>query len=156
MANILAEGTVLSELPNYEHLLGEGQKADLILFLTEEVGQEILDQLRDGLVARGVVLTDDIVETLGNEPKIIIRFQKAIAPLVIIAGVIGGLLFLPFMIWQWRLALMSPGELIKTVILPVGLLTIGGIVLIAVVMKPEREAVIKVAPEVAKVVAARR
>lgn len=156
MANILAQGTVLSELPDYEGLLEEGQKAEVTLYLTEEVGQEVLDQIYDGLVARGVVLTDDVIEALGREPKISIRFQKAIAPLVIIAGVIGGIVFLPFIVWQWRLALMPPGELIKTVILPIGLLAVGGIVLIAVIMKPEREAAVKVAPEVVKALAARR
>ena len=154
--NILAQGRVFSELPNYENLLEEGQKAEVTLYLTEEVGQEVLDQIYDGLAARGVVLTDDVIGTLGREPKITIRFQKAIAPLVIIAGVIAGVAFLPFIIWQWRLALMPPAELIKTVILPIGLLAIGGLVLIAVITKPEREAVVKVAPEVVKALAARR
>jgi len=103
--NTIATGTDIAELPQYEHLLAEGQEADLVAGLREPLPQAGLDSLQTALEADGVDLLEPVCQ-YPESRELHIAFRKGQPFLVIIAAAlaaIGG-----FIAW-WKLS----GRVIK-------------------------------------------
>jgi len=82
---IIAEGPSISDLSQYEALFKEGEKGELRLYVERSLNQEELDCLAQEILDQGVTLTAPITQ----DARIVsIKFQKQIAPLLIIGGVI--------------------------------------------------------------------
>jgi len=135
--NLIAAGTRIEELAQYEDLIPEGARGELVLYLSEPVSQEVLEQICGGIATSGIVLWDDIIETMGANPKITIRFEKHIAPLLLIGLVVGGLLLLPVVIFGFRLFLMPAQVVMRTVVLPVALMAVGTVIIISLAKRPK-------------------
>ena len=115
MKELIAEelSNSISSLPNYEVYFSEGDTGELRLYLERPLYQGEIDQLEQQILSQGVVLTEPIMQ----DTRIVsIKFQKTIAPLVIIAiaivAVITGLLGwqiwksvqLGVPLWLWAIA----------------------------------------------------
>ena len=77
----------ISSLPDYEPYFGEGDTGELRLYLEHSLYQEEIEQLEQEILNQGVILTESITQ---DARILVIKFQKAIAPLMIIAIVVGG------------------------------------------------------------------
>ena len=87
---LIAEGTQLSEVIPLESEFAEGNKGEIRLYLDREMSDSELVALETSLLEQGVVLTDVVKQ---DARIVLISFQKAIAPLIIIGGIaIAGLL----------------------------------------------------------------
>ena len=85
---LIAQGLDITELEQSESLLAEGEAGEVRLYLSQEPTIEQLQALQDGLLERGVILT----EPIAYDARIVsIKFVKGIAPLVIVGLVVGGL-----------------------------------------------------------------
>ena len=73
-------------LSKYEYRFREGDTGELRLYVKQSLSQEDIERLESEIRSQGVVLTAPIVQ---DARVIVIKFQKAIAPLLIIAGVVG-------------------------------------------------------------------
>jgi len=87
MSNLVAEhlGDDLSLLPDYEVNFGEGDRGEIRLYLAEPLTQEQVDSIETELCSQGVVLTGPVVQ---DARVLSIKFEKRIAPLLIIGGVV--------------------------------------------------------------------
>ena len=108
---LIAEGSDIQSLVTQEVLYQEGDRGEVRLYLNTEMSESAVTQITSDLMAKGVVLTGPIIA----ESRILsIRFEKRIAPLVIIvaallgSGVIGWQLFKPkwgaplgIPVWVW-------------------------------------------------------
>jgi len=96
----IATGTDVTELPQYDPLLGEGQEAELVAYLRRPLPQAGLDSLEEALEANGVNLLEP-VHQYPNARELHVAFQKGQPFLWIIAAAlaaIGG-----FVAW-WKLS----------------------------------------------------
>ena len=85
---LVAQGLDINKLEQSESLLAEGEAGEVRLYLSQEPTIEQLQELQDGLLERGVILT----EPIAYDARIVsVKFRKGIAPLVIIGLVVGGL-----------------------------------------------------------------
>ena len=85
---VVAEGTQLKDITENEALFSEHDMGELRLYMTEKLSDENLSKIEDDIIKSGVILTEPITQ----EAHILsIHFQKAIAPLLIIVGVIGAI-----------------------------------------------------------------
>ena len=75
----------LTGLSSYEAYFSEGDSGELRFYLDRSLYQDKIDQLETEILGQGVVLTAPIAQDAG---MLIIKFQKAIAPLLIIGGAI--------------------------------------------------------------------
>lgn len=80
---LIAEGFELNKLSDAEHLFAEGDRGEVRIYLDGNIGTHALEER---LLAEGVVLTDTIRQDAG---VVVIKFQKQIAPLLIIVGALG-------------------------------------------------------------------
>ena len=86
---LVAQGLDINELEQSESLLAEGEAGEVRLYLSQEPTIEQLQELQDGLLERGVILT----EPIAYDARIVsIKFRKGIAPLVIVGLVAGGIM----------------------------------------------------------------
>ena len=120
--NVIAEGQgqELATLDRYEYLFAEGQKGELRLYLSEGISMDTISELEQVILSQGVVLTEPIRQ---DARVVVIKFQKAIAPLIIIglavaaiigAGLLGWQLFtalgkIPW--WAWAVGIFGVGFL---------------------------------------------
>ena len=92
-------GNDLSSLSDYESQFREGDKGELRLYVDRPLYQDELEQLGSEILGQGVNLTD----TIKQDARIVmIRFEKRIAPLLIIALAVGalGVGILGWQMWQ--------------------------------------------------------
>ena len=86
-------GKDLSTLVSYEGYYREGDKGELRLYVESLLTRETIEQLEAEIINQGVTLTESIKQ---DARVVVIRFQKRIAPLLIIGGVlvaiVGGIL----------------------------------------------------------------
>ena len=81
-------GEDLSTLGSYETYFGEGDKGEVRFYLSEPLTDSQIEEIESELCRQEVVLTGPIVQ----DAKIVyIKFQKAIAPLIIIAAIVGAI-----------------------------------------------------------------
>lgn len=149
MPKLLAQGESIEELAQYEDLIPEGAAIRLICDISSPLSEEELDSLFTEVESQGVVITD-IRETLGGSPKLIIDAEKQLAPLAIFGLALGSLLALPVVIFNWRLFSMDPMEMFRKMVLPIVLICLGGVIILALILRPAApkmvEAAIKTAP----------
>ena len=89
----------LNEVPQYESSYKEGDTGELRLYLSQDLTQIQIDDLEKDIVSKGVILTKPITQ---DARVLIISFQKAIAPLLIIAGSVG-IIAIGILGWQiWK------------------------------------------------------
>jgi hypothetical protein len=85
METIITENTNdLNDLGKYEVYFNEYDTGELRIFVDEPISLGVVAELQDKILAQGVVLTAPIV--YDENGIIIIRFQKALAPLIIIGA----------------------------------------------------------------------
>ena len=75
----------LTPLSDYETYFREGEAGELRIYLNRPLYQDEIDCLETEILNKGVVLTEPITQ---DARILVIRFQKAIAPLLIIGGVV--------------------------------------------------------------------
>ena len=116
---VIAEGTTLNELPQYERLLEEGSRGEVRIYLPSEgpipdTGR--ITAMENNLIKAGVTLT----EPIKIDARILtISFEKRLTPLVLIAAVVGAIVA-SYIGWQ----------LLKTVIdIPLWVALAGGAIL---------------------------
>ena len=98
-------GHELDSLPKYEGYYKEGDIGELRLYVAETLSEDILGNLEHNIRSQGVVLTAPIIQ---EARIIVIKFQKAIAPLLIIAGAVG-IVVVGIIGWQlWKEPLGIP------------------------------------------------
>ena len=78
-------GSDITTLSDYESYYQEGDKGELKLYLDRMLYQDEIKQLEYELCNQGVMLTAPITQ---DARILVIKFQKAIAPLLIIGGAI--------------------------------------------------------------------
>ena len=78
----------LSNLSDYEVYFGEGDNGELRVYLQRPLYQDEIDKLENEICSQGVVLTAPITQ---DARILVIKFQKAIAPLLIIGGAIAAI-----------------------------------------------------------------
>jgi len=78
-------GQDLSTLSQYEAYFNEGDTGELRVYLDRQLSQDEINQLEYELCSQEVVLTEPIAQ---DARILVIKFQKAIAPLLIIGGAI--------------------------------------------------------------------
>ena len=78
-------GDSLGTLPGYEVYYSEGSRGELRLYLNESLSNDDLLMLENNILGQGVILTSPIEQ---DANIVSIKFQKAIAPLLIIAGAV--------------------------------------------------------------------
>ena len=126
----------LARVDELEELIAEGQSGRLIIETDRCFSPEELEDLRDKIEQEGVTIFD--VRQDGN--LLIADFQKNLWPLLII----GGLLLIPVAGFGWRLMLQNPEQtfqqLLKYVVIPVGVIAIVGTVLYMALRKPGEKA----------------
>ena len=95
--NVVAEDLTnsLTGLADCDDMFSEGECGELLIYLERDLSDTEVDQIEQGLCDQGVVLTKPVA---CDARVLVIGFQKAIPPLVIIAslgiaGVIGWQLF---------------------------------------------------------------
>ena len=81
-------GNDLSTLPDCESKIKEGSRGELRLYVDRALLQEEMEQLENEILSQGVILTDSIKQ---YARVVIIKFEKRIAPLLIIALAIGAI-----------------------------------------------------------------
>jgi len=79
----------VDNLPNYETQFNELDKGELRIYSATPLTQEQIWQLEQEILMQYVVLTEPILSDAGVT---IIKFQKALAPLLIIALAVGGII----------------------------------------------------------------
>ena len=82
-------GQDLSTLKDYESYFNEGDIGELRLYVDNSLNQEDINQLEQDICNQGVILTAPIAQ---DARVVLIRFQKAIAPLLIIGGVVAAII----------------------------------------------------------------
>jgi hypothetical protein len=99
---LLAEqlGNSVEALPELEEYYREHDKGELRLYLNQNLDEATLCDIEKGILDQGVVLTDHVVQDGG---VLVIRFQKALAPLAIIAIVIGGIFAIGAALLGWQI-----------------------------------------------------
>ena len=95
---LVAEGSEIQNLANYEHLFQEGEKGQVQIYLNRELSNSDIEQLTKELTDKGAVM----VAPITCESRILtIKFEKRIAPLILIVaavlgiGVVGWQIFKP-------------------------------------------------------------
>jgi len=110
---IIAEGTNIESLLQYDNIFTKGTKGELRLYLKDEISQEQVQQFQNEISIGNVHL----LESIGYVSKVmVIKFEKGIDTFLIIAGT-AGLLGMSIVGWQ----------LFKKVISVVSLLVVGGL-----------------------------
>ena len=79
-------GQDLSSLPNYETYYAEGDRGEVRFYVERQLPMERIQELQDRILNEGVVLTEPIEQA---SRVISIKFEKRLAPLVIIAIAVG-------------------------------------------------------------------
>jgi len=88
--NLVAEqlNNDLSQIEHYESSFNEGDKGEIRFYFDRNLTWDEIDQLEQEIIGQEVVLTAPV----RHDARIVsIRFQKAIAPLLIIALAIAGI-----------------------------------------------------------------
>lgn len=140
MLNLVAQGNSLEDflarVDDLEELIEEGQSGRLIVETDRRFSPEELEDLRNQIEQEGVTIFD----VRQNDQLFIVDFQKNLWPLLII----GGLLLIPIAGFGWRLMLQNPEQtfqqLLKYVVIPVGVIAIVGTVLYMALRKPGEKA----------------
>ena len=90
MSELIAEqlGNDLSTLPQYEIYYGESDRGEIHIYLNSDLYLDDLTQIQNDILSQGVVLTEPIVQVAR---MLVIKFEKRLAPLLIIALAVGGL-----------------------------------------------------------------
>lgn len=83
---LVAEGQNIESLSGFEGIFNEGDKGEVRIYLSNELTMAEIQKLQDDIVAKGVVLSEPIVQDMRI---VVIKFEKRIAPLLIIAAAIG-------------------------------------------------------------------
>ena len=122
---VIAEGTDINELAVYEDLFLEGERGELRLYLAAPLLQDEINALEEQILARGVTLTAPVTQ---NGAFLSIRFQKAIAPLLILVGALASLGISGIIAWSLFREWFQ--ETLTGLIVPLGLITIGGLALV--------------------------
>ena len=150
---LLAEGTDIRNLGSFENLIPEGAPVRFIARLSEPLYDNELDGIWDEIESHGVMVLN--VRQKGD--KLIIDAEKHLGPLLFIGAALALFLVLPTMVFSWRLFMMDPKDMFKSIVLPIGVVSIIGMGIIAYIGRPHAKKVGKVtlekAPGVAKAVA---
>jgi len=93
-------GQDLSSLPNYEVYYGEGDRGEVRFYVDRMLSEEKIQELQDRILNEGVVLTEPIQQ---NSRIISIKFEKRLAPLAIIAIVVGGIVAIGAGLLGWQI-----------------------------------------------------
>jgi len=141
---LIAQGLNVAEMERAESLLTEGDAGEVRLYLSQEPTQQQLQSLQDGLLERGVILT----EPIAYDARILsIRFVKGIAPLIVIGLVVGGIGTLLAGITGWQVFRMTRAGI------PLWVIGVGGAALLyLLVLRPAKEPVKRAAKAAAPVV----
>jgi len=78
-------GSDLSPIPDYDSYFREGDTGELRLYISESLSDEVIGQLETEICSQGVILTEPIAQ---DARVVVIKFKKAIAPLIIIIGAV--------------------------------------------------------------------
>ena len=111
MAELIAQGQNISDLPKSENEFAEGDEGEVRLYLTENISEEQLQKLQDDILEKRVKLTEEIKQ---DARIVVIKFRKeilalgtiAIAALVIVGLIIAWQLLkaaAAIPIWVWAL-----------------------------------------------------
>ena len=93
-------GQDLSSLPNYETYYAEGDRGEVRFYVERQLSEETIQELQDRILNEGVVLTEPIEQIA----RIIsIKFEKRLAPLAIIAIVVGGIVVVVGGLLGWQI-----------------------------------------------------
>ncbi len=93
-------GNSVEALPELEGNYKELDTGELRLYMGQALSDQVLQQVEDDLLKKGVVLTDHVLQDGG---VVVIRFQKALAPLAIIAIVVGGIFVIGAALLGWQI-----------------------------------------------------
>ena len=118
-------GQDLGDLESYEVYFGEGSKGELRFYVENPLSLETIEQLEAEICSQGVYLTGPIEQV---SRVVIIPFEKRIAPLLIIAGVVGAVV-VGLLGWQiWKMTVLG---------IPLWVIGIGGIALLYLLFRTE-------------------
>ena len=90
----------LAELPEYEDLFAEGSRGELRLYVNQPLSEYQLGQMENELLNQGVTLTEPISQIAR---VVSIKFEKRLAPLAIIAIVVGAIVAIGAALLGWQI-----------------------------------------------------
>ena len=93
-------GEDLSTLENYEVYYNEGDRGEARLYVSESLTEEQLQLIEGEILSQGVVLTEPIYQVARC---VHINFEKRLAPLAIIAIVVGGIVVVVGGLLGWQI-----------------------------------------------------
>jgi len=89
MNNLIAEGTELDQIGNYESYFNEYDRGEVRFYTEYELTPEQVAQLEEDIRSQGVYLTAPIIQ---DSRIVYIQFEKRIAPLLIIGGIVAAII----------------------------------------------------------------
>ena len=99
--DLVAQGSQLSSLGQYEALLGEGDSGQVNVHLDRPLADYELRAIEQTLLSQGVILTRPIAQDF---QILTISFQKAIAPLLLIVAALSGASILGWQLFREQTA----------------------------------------------------
>jgi len=97
---LIAEGVDINDLPLCEDMLAEGEKGEVRFFVDRMLFEAEIDQMEQEILSKGVILTEPIVQDAG---MLVVRFQKAVAPLMVIALAVAAVIVIGAGLLGWQL-----------------------------------------------------
>ena len=140
---LLAQGNNISNLGTFEDLIPEGARVRFVARLSEPLYDDELDKIWDEIESHGVMVLD----VRQTSSKLIIDCEKHLGPLLFIGLALVGIIVLPIMIFSWRLFMMDPKDLFTRIILPIGIVSVIGIIGVAYIARPHAKKVGKLVLE---------
>lgn len=147
---LLAQGTDINGLGSFEHLIPEGAQVRFVARLSEPLYDDELDGIWDEIESHGVVVLD--VRQKGT--KLIVDAEKHIGPLLFIGLAVAGLVAIPIMVFSWRLFMMDPKDIFRSIVLPIAVVSTIGIVAIAYIARPRKAKLVEAGKTVGRGAAA--
>jgi len=118
----------ITSLPSYEKYFQEGETGELRLYLSSPISQFDIERLEQDILNQGVVLTAPITQ---DANILSIKFQKAIAPLVIIAIAAGAVGLVASGLVGWQIFKTTQAGV------PLWVWGIGGVALLYLLLRSE-------------------
>ena len=93
-------GSDISFLGDYEVCYQEHDTGELRLYVDQPLSYDDINQMEYEICSQGIVLTEPIKQ---DARVVVISFQKAIAPLAIIAIIVGGIVAIAASLLGWQI-----------------------------------------------------
>ena len=100
-------GNNITSIAVHESAFAEGDKGELAVYLSRPLTQDDIFSLEQNILSQGVVLTEPIAQDSGI---LVIKFQKAMAPLLIIGIAVAAVAISVSGVLGWQIFKLTPEQ----------------------------------------------